>query len=101
MTKKTLYTICRKSGAVITDLCGNAEVFYLATDPKALVTHLDQDEIIKHVSPSILKRTWVLKNGRKPLSVKRGVYLAAKTKALAQQVADVITLNVTPMRLVG
>jgi len=100
MTKK-LYSICNHTGSIVKDACGNSEVFYLTSDPRLLRKHCEKGEKVKTVSPSVLMKTWILRDGISPVRVKRGVMLAADTKTSAQLAAVSIGLKAEPVKLVG
>ena len=51
---------------------------------------------MREVSPSILKRAWVLKNGKKPIRICRGIVLATPTKTFAKQIIEAYKLKAVP-----
>jgi len=93
---KLTYAICQKTGSVVCDTLGKTEVFYISAAPRLLKKHLCSGERVRQISPSRLKRTWVIKNGKKPLRVAHGVILATPTKAFAEQIIDMYSLQAVP-----
>ena len=93
---RSVYTICKDTGATVFDTLIDAEVFYLSSDPRLLKKHLQEGEHVREVSPSILKRAWVLRNGKKPIRICRGIVLATPTKTFAKQIIEAYKLKAVP-----
>ena len=100
MRTSRVFSICKRSGAVVQDVHADIPIFYLANSPKSLISYVDNSETIKEVSRTRLKKAWGLEDANgKPLRAARGVVLATPSKAYAEQLAKLCELKVKPSRL--
>ena len=97
---KQMFSICKKTGAVVQDEHESIPVFYLASNAAALVSYTRHDEIVMPVSKSRLERAWTLNDSdSEPLETANGIVLATTSKTDAKRLAAYCNVPVSPAKL--